>query len=132
VSMDAIRDAIADDAPGEQLAAISLPETMRAAVVRKEDTGLFDGLSSEEKDPRKSLRIDEVPIPPLGPNEVLIAPMASALNYNTVWTSIFEPLPTFGFLERMGRLGELGARHDCRTTSSGPTPRPWCCVPAPA
>jgi crotonyl-CoA reductase len=53
-----------------------------------------------------------VPIPPLGPNEVLIAPMASALNYNTVWTSIFEPVSTFGFLERYGRLNELGARHD--------------------
>ncbi len=30
--------------------------------------------------------------------------MASAINYNTVWTSIFEPLPTFGFLRRYGRL----------------------------
>jgi crotonyl-CoA reductase len=38
--------------------------------------------------------------------------MASALNYNTVWTSIFEPLPTFGFLERLGKDSELGARHD--------------------
>ncbi len=38
--------------------------------------------------------------------------MASAINYNTVWTSIFEPLPTFGFLERYGRLSPLGRRHD--------------------
>ena len=29
--------------------------------------------------------------------------MASAINYNTVWTSIFEPVSTFGFLERYGR-----------------------------
>ncbi|WP_052664112.1 crotonyl-CoA carboxylase/reductase [Nitriliruptor alkaliphilus] len=110
--MDAIWDAISTGAAGEQLAGLALPDSMRAAVVRKEDTGLFEGLPSEEKDPRKSLRIDEVPIPPLGPNEVLIAPMASALNYNTVWTSIFEPLPTFGFLERMGKTSDLGARHD--------------------
>jgi crotonyl-CoA reductase len=110
--MDAIREAIANDATPEQLAGLELPDSMRAAVVRKEDVGLFEGLPSEEKDPRKSLRIDEVPLPPLGPNEVLIAPMASALNYNTVWTSIFEPMPTFGFLEGMGKLGELGARHD--------------------
>jgi crotonyl-CoA reductase len=81
-------------------------------VVRKDEVDMFEGVASEEKDPRKSLHIDEVPIPPLGPNEVLIAPMASALNYNTVWTSIFEPLPTFGFLERFGKESELGARHD--------------------
>ena len=112
MTMETIRQAILDDVGGEELARIDLPETMRALVVRKDETQMFEGLSTQEKDPRKSLHVDEVPIPPLGPNEVLIAPMASALNYNTVWTSIFEPLPTFGFLERMARLGELGARHD--------------------
>jgi crotonyl-CoA reductase len=112
VSMDAIHQAILDDAPGEELASLELPETMRAAVVRRADEDMFEGLESHQKDPRESLHIDEVPIPPLGPNEVLIAPMASALNYNTVWTSIFEPLPTFRFLERYGKESELGARHD--------------------
>ena len=38
--------------------------------------------------------------------------MASSVNYNTVWTSIFEPVSTFGFLERYGRLSELTKRHD--------------------
>ncbi|MBW3562407.1 MAG: crotonyl-CoA carboxylase/reductase [Actinobacteria bacterium] len=85
---------------------------MRAAVVRKDEHDMFEGVDTQDKDPRKSLHVDEVAIPPLGPNEVLIAPMASALNYNTVWTSIFEPLPTFKFLERFAREGELGARHD--------------------
>jgi crotonyl-CoA reductase len=28
-----------------------------------------------------------------------------------VWTSIFEPLPTFGFLDRLGKESEWGARH---------------------
>jgi crotonyl-CoA reductase len=112
MGMDEIRQAILENAPAEQIGRLELPETMQAAVVRKSETDMFDGVASEDKDPRKSLHIDEVPIPPLGPNEVLIAPMASALNYNTVWTSIFEPLPTFGFLERMAKNGELGARHD--------------------
>ncbi|MBW3658671.1 MAG: crotonyl-CoA carboxylase/reductase [Actinobacteria bacterium] len=110
--MEKIRQAILDGADGEALAAIELPETMRAAVVRKDEVDMFEGVDTQEKDPRKSLHIDEVAIPPLGPNEVLIAPMASALNYNTVWTSIFEPLPTFGFLERYGKESDLGARHD--------------------
>ena len=29
-----------------------------------------------------------------------------------MWTSIFEPVSTFGFLERYGRLSELTKRHD--------------------
>ena len=36
----------------------------------------------------------------------------STINFNTVWTSIFEPLPTFGFLDRLGKESEWGARHD--------------------
>ena len=100
------------DASREDIATLPLPESMRAAVVRKDETAMFEGVPSAEKDPRKSLHVDEVAIPPLGPNEVLIAPMASALNFNTVWTSIFEPLSTFGFLERFGKESELGKRHD--------------------
>ena len=38
--------------------------------------------------------------------------MASSINYNTVWTSIFEPVSTFGFLERYGRTSPLAKRHD--------------------
>jgi crotonyl-CoA reductase len=38
--------------------------------------------------------------------------MASSVNFNTVWTSIFEPVSTFGFLERYGRLSDLTKRHD--------------------
>jgi crotonyl-CoA reductase len=38
--------------------------------------------------------------------------MASAINDNTVWTSIFEPVSTFSFLERYGRLSDLTKRHD--------------------
>ena len=112
MSMDAIYDAITADAGSDEIAALPLPDTMRAAVVRRSDEAMFDGLDSRDKDPRKSLHIDQVPIPPLGPNEVLMAPMASAINFNTVWTSIFEPVSTFRFLEKFARDGELGARHD--------------------
>ena len=53
-----------------------------------------------------------MPTPELGPGEALVAVMASAINYNTVWTSIFEPVSTFGFLERYGRSSPLAKRHD--------------------
>ena len=110
--MDAIRDAILAGAPGEELAALPLPESYRAAFVRKEDAGMFEGLSTREKDPRRSIRVDRVAVPELAPDECYVAVMASAINFNTVWTSIFEPLPTFGFLERLGRESVWGARHD--------------------
>jgi len=111
-AMEAIHDAIHDDAPAEELAALPLPETMRACVIRKEEEHVFDGVPEEEQDPSRTLHLDEVPIPPLGPGEALIAPMASALNYNTVWSARFAPVSTFRFLERFGRTSDLGARHD--------------------
>ena len=72
---------------------------------------MFEGVDSCDKDPRKSLHVDEVATPELAPDEVYVAVMASSINFNTVWTSIFEPLPTFGFLDRLGRESEWGARH---------------------
>src|SRR4029078_8820375 len=35
-----------------------------------------------------------------------------SINFNTVWTSIFEPVSTFAFLQRLGRESVWGARHD--------------------
>jgi crotonyl-CoA reductase len=108
-----ILDAIlAGDTSAEDYAALALPESYRAVTVHKDETEIFDGLESRDKDPRKSLHVEDVPLPELGPGEAYVAVMASAINYNTVWTSIFEPMPTFGFLERYGRLSPLGKRHD--------------------
>src|SRR3712207_8690175 len=73
---------------------------------------MFEGLSTKEKDPRKSLHVEEVPTPEHGPGEAIVAVMASSVNYNTVWTSIFEPVSTFGCLERYGRLSQYTQRHD--------------------
>jgi crotonyl-CoA reductase len=109
--MDAIRQAILGGATGAELLALPLPETYRAAYVLRDESGMFEGLASEDKDPRKSLHVGEVPLPELAPDEAVVAVMATAINFNTVWTSIFEPLPTFGFLDRLGRESSWGARH---------------------
>lgn len=93
-------------------AALAVPESYRAATVHKDEVGMFEGMSTKEKDPRKSLHVEQVAVPELAPGEALVAVMASAINYNTVWTSIFEPVPTFGFLERYGRTSEFAKRHD--------------------
>ena len=96
----------------EDFADLPLPETYRGVTVHKDEVGMFEGLASRDKDPRKSLHVDDVPLPELGPGEAYVAVMASAINYNTVWTSIFEPVPTFGFLERYGKTSPLAKRHD--------------------
>ncbi len=103
---------LADETSGEDFANLQLPSSYQAATVHKDEIAMFEGLESREKDPRKSLHVEDVALPELGPGEALVAVMASAINYNTVWTSIFEPLPTFGFLERYGRISPLAKRHD--------------------
>ncbi|MGH8939011.1 MAG: alcohol dehydrogenase catalytic domain-containing protein, partial [Actinomycetes bacterium] len=111
--MQNILDAIqAGDTPDDEFAAIEVPETYKGITVHKDEAEMFADLPTKEKDPRKSLHLDEVPVPELAPGEALVAVMASASNYNTVWTSIFEPVPTFGFLERYGRLSDYSKRHD--------------------
>jgi crotonyl-CoA reductase len=108
-----ILDAImAGDTADDDFANLELPESYRAVTVHKDEIGMFDGMEPRDKDPRKSLHVDDVPVPELGPGEALVVVMASAINYNTVWTSIFEPVPTFGFLERYGKLSPLARRHD--------------------
>jgi crotonyl-CoA reductase len=91
---------------------LPVPDSYQGVVVRADDTGMFDGIATRDKDPRKSLHLQELPTPELGPGEALVAVMASAINYNTVWTSIFEPMPTFKFLRKYGALSTLTKRHD--------------------
>ncbi|HSF26855.1 MAG TPA: crotonyl-CoA carboxylase/reductase [Actinomycetes bacterium] len=109
---DVLGAILAGDTPREAFADLAVPESYRAVTVHKDEVEMFAGRASRDKDPRESLHLDEVPTPELGPGEALVAVMASAINYNTVWTSIFEPMPTFSFLERLGRTSPLGRRHD--------------------
>jgi len=104
-------EAIESGASTDDIAAIPIPESYRAAYVLRSEQDMWEGVESADKDPRKSLHIGEVATPELAPNEVYIANMASSINFNTVWTSIFEPLPTFGFLDRLGKESIWGQRH---------------------
>jgi crotonyl-CoA reductase len=111
--MQAIRDAIlSGDRSPETYSALEIPARYRAVTVHKNEVEMFAGMASRDKDPRKSLHVEEVDVPELGPGEALVAVMASAINYNTVWTSIFEPMSTFGFLERYGRMSPATKKHD--------------------
>lgn len=108
--MDALSEAVLAGAPPEELERIAPPPEYLAAHLRAEDVDMFDDVA--DKDVRKSLRVGRVPMPELAPDEVLVAVMASSINYNTVWSAMFEPIPTFRFLRQLGRRGGWEARHD--------------------
>ncbi|WP_377268719.1 crotonyl-CoA carboxylase/reductase [Peterkaempfera sp. SMS 1(5)a] len=108
--MDPLSAAVLDGAGPERLAREPLPAVYQAAHLRVEDVEMFR--DTADKDVRKSLQVGPVPLPELAPDEVLIAVMASSINYNTVWSAMFEPVPTFEFLRRYGRQGGFAARHD--------------------
>ncbi|HUV47419.1 MAG TPA: crotonyl-CoA carboxylase/reductase [Actinomycetes bacterium] len=111
--MQHIIDAInSGEGTSADFAALEVPEAYTGALLRQEDEKMFDGVATRDRDPRKSLRIEDVPVPEVGPGEALVAVMASSINYNTVWSAIFEPVSTFGFLRRYGRTSPLAKRHD--------------------
>jgi crotonyl-CoA reductase len=108
--MTSLTEAVIAEASADQLQSCELPATYQAAYLSRDDVGMFKDVA--DKDVRKSIKLGEVPMPELAPDEVLIAVMASAINYNTVWSATFEPVSTFSFLERYARLGEWDARHN--------------------
>ncbi len=109
--MDDISSAILNDDLAA-MAGLPVPESYQGMVVLADEADMFAGMNTKEKNPRKSLHLQEVPTPELGPGEAIVAVMASAINYNTVWTSIFEPVSTFSFLKRYGKSSELARKHD--------------------
>ena len=112
--IDAIRTAILEGAPAEEIGgAAAARRPCAARSVKADEQEMFEGIASEDKDPRKSTHVEEFPLPELAPDEAYVAVMASAINFNTVWTSIFEPLPDVRVPEAPRHARSMwGARHD--------------------
>jgi len=110
--MQEILKAIMADADAETFAKLKIPATYRAAHILKSEEAMFAGVASKDRDPRKSIHVGQVPTPELAPDECLVAVMASSINFNTVWSSIFEPVSTFGSLARLARESDWAKRHD--------------------
>jgi len=69
-----------------------IPDTMKAMVVRSERMG----------EPRDAFRIEDVPVPAVGPNDVLVAVMAAGINYNNVWAARGVPIDVIKSRQRGG------------------------------
>ena len=124
-SFDAIQSG---NATSEDFASLELPQSYRAAFVKKDEVDMFDGVADKER-------------PEVAPGRRGAHARARtrrgpdrhvrpSVNYNTVWSAIFEPVPTFAFLKRLAKTHGYGGRHDLPTTSSAPTPAGSCCGPA--
>ena len=57
-AMQQILEAIQSGASGDDLAALPVPESYRAAVVKRDEATMFEGVESSDKDPRESLHVE--------------------------------------------------------------------------
>ncbi|HLL85483.1 MAG TPA: crotonyl-CoA carboxylase/reductase [Longimicrobium sp.] len=62
-----------------------LPEKMKAVVIRPERLG----------DPATAMQLEELAVPQVGPNEVLVMVMAAGVNLNGVWAAQGKPISVF-------------------------------------
>ncbi|MES4885995.1 crotonyl-CoA carboxylase/reductase [Streptomyces sp. NPDC000349] len=108
--MTTLSETVLSGGTPEEIERADIPREYLAAHLDVADTDMFRGM--RDKDVRKSLRVGHVPTPELAPDEVLVAVMASSINYNTVWSAMFEPIPTFRFLKQFARQGGWATRHD--------------------
>lgn len=104
--MEKILDAIMSGADSATIGALSIPDNYRAAHILASEATMWEGVPSEKKDPRQSVHVGDVATPELAPDEVYVAVMASSINFNTVWSSIFEPISSFGPIKRLSRESE--------------------------
>jgi crotonyl-CoA reductase len=109
----AVLSAIDAGASSDEFAAIPLPASYTGVALHADEAETIGTLPRDEKRPSLAMHVEEVPLPELAPDETLIATMASSINFNTVWSAIFEPVSSFAFLRRYGRVrGAWGRRHD--------------------
>jgi crotonyl-CoA carboxylase/reductase len=62
-----------------------LPDRMKALVIRPDREG----------SPEKAMQMEEVPLPPVGPDDVLVMVMGAGVNFNGVWAARGKPVSVF-------------------------------------
>ena len=69
-----------------------VPATMHAITVRRENFG----------EPKDAFKREVVPVPEIGPREVLVYVMAAGINYNNVWAALGIPVDVIKVHAGMG------------------------------
>lgn len=69
-----------------------VPKKMYAQVIRPERFG----------EPKDAFQIEQIDIPEVGPDEVLVAVMAAGVNYNNVWAALGYPVDVIGARNKKG------------------------------
>jgi crotonyl-CoA carboxylase/reductase len=69
-----------------------VPAKMLAQVIRQDRFG----------DPRTAFRVEEVDVPELAPDQVLVAVMAAGINFNNVWAARGTPIDVIRVRQRAG------------------------------
>lgn len=82
---DPLAEAVVAGAVGAELEQIPLPESHAAYNIHRGSSELV---------------LEETPLPPMAPDEVMVAVMASSLNHNTLWAIRSQPISTFAALDR--------------------------------
>lgn len=75
-----------------------VPRKMYAQVIRPERYG----------DPIRAFQQEEVPVPEIGSDEVLVAVMAAGVNYNNVWAALGNPVDVIAARNRKGEPERFG------------------------
>lgn len=70
----------------------TVPEKMLAQVIRQERFG----------DPSKAFAIEEMPVPSIGPRDVLVMVMAAGVNFNNVWAALGSPVDVIAQRQKWG------------------------------
>jgi crotonyl-CoA carboxylase/reductase len=74
-----------------------LPDKMLAQVIRAERFG----------EPRDAFKQEALPIPALGPREVLVYVMAAGVNYNNVWAAMGIPIDVIKTRQKKGEVEDF-------------------------
>ncbi|MBU0994173.1 MAG: crotonyl-CoA carboxylase/reductase [Proteobacteria bacterium] len=74
-----------------------VPKYMKAATIRPESYGK----------PADAFAIEDVPVPSMGPHQVLVLVMAAGINHNSVWASQGKPLDVIKLRQKMGQTEDF-------------------------
>src|ERR1700754_616400 len=74
-----------------------VPTKMLAQVIRAERFG----------EPRDAFKLEAIPVPALGPRDVLVYVMAAGVNYNNVWAAMGIPIDVIKTRQKKGEAEDF-------------------------